>query len=613
MFGTDNKDVSLALEPHESVVALPSRRQDLRNALLCALAVVLAVFITNPFCESPFNDDFSYSATVRKLLLTGKLTYNGWASASLIAQAYWGLLWVKVFGFSYTVLRFSTLPLAAAAISLCYLLARRVGLIPKFAVFAALSVGLCPLYPPVAGSFMTDAPGLFCILLSLYLLARSIDAPNLAAAIAWLAAGLVVGLVGGTGRQIVWVVPLIVAPYAAWLRRDSLTYVCLALLGSALVLSGALITLHWFSHQPYSIPEISLLTEVKSAAAHKTHYVLNVLGIGLTTLWMILPSLWGKWRRWSTARAALGFILLVCVLILVKVRPHYSLAPWMGNTLSYQGVMGGAEIAGIRPIAMPKVVRAVFAIVVYLAACCMVADLLIWLARPLTACRKTVQFLFYPKPGQALLPAMTLFALAYLTLLLPRAASNMVYDRYILVLMPCAIFPILLGYQRQGERKIATSAWVLFSIYAAYGIAITQDITALDRARAAACNKLIAAGIPRVRIDAGFEYDCETQILAQGYINDPRIKIPANAYKKEFGPTYRVQAIYRPELNLSSDTSKTPFGSISYTSFIYPFHRTIYIDKYTDPWWLDRKRAATHPSDKWHQIMPSDSDDANEK
>ena len=77
--------------------------------------------LTNPIAESPFNDDWSYAHTVKILQETGKLTYNGWAAASVIAQAYWGLLWVKMFGFSYTVLRLSTLPLAAGAISLCYL------------------------------------------------------------------------------------------------------------------------------------------------------------------------------------------------------------------------------------------------------------------------------------------------------------------------------------------------------------------------------------------------------------------------------------------------------------------------------------------------------------
>ena len=43
--------------------------------------------------------------------------------------------------------------------------------------------------------------------------------------------------------------------------------------------------------------------------------------------------------------------------------------------------------------------RAVCAIVVYLAACCLAADLLIRLSRPLTARDGTIRFLLFPDRG----------------------------------------------------------------------------------------------------------------------------------------------------------------------------------------------------------------------
>ena len=108
--GSNLTDSALPAVPDRDDDALPpSGSSDLRNALLCGLAVVAAMALTQPIANAPFNDDWSYSFTVKRLLETGKLTYNGWASASLIAQAYWGLIWVKAFGFSYTVLRLSTL------------------------------------------------------------------------------------------------------------------------------------------------------------------------------------------------------------------------------------------------------------------------------------------------------------------------------------------------------------------------------------------------------------------------------------------------------------------------------------------------------------------------
>ncbi len=151
---------------------------DRRDAALVALVTVVAVLAAWPFADMPFNDDASYAMTVRQLARTGHLTYNGWATAASIAHAVYGAIWVRLAGpFSFDLLRVSTLPLAAGAVALCHLIGRRAGLRPPFAALAALTLGLSPLFVPLAGSFMTDVPGLFYTLLSLYALARAADAP----------------------------------------------------------------------------------------------------------------------------------------------------------------------------------------------------------------------------------------------------------------------------------------------------------------------------------------------------------------------------------------------------------------------------------------------------
>src|SRR5206468_3356956 len=137
-------------------------RSDLRNAALCAAAVIAAVLLAWPVAEIAFADDWSYAFTVKRLAETGHILYNGWSSPSVLTQSYWALPWVKLLGFSFTGLRFSNLPLAAGAVALTYLLGRRAGLSTSFAVFAALLLGLSPLFLPLAASFMSDVPGLFC-------------------------------------------------------------------------------------------------------------------------------------------------------------------------------------------------------------------------------------------------------------------------------------------------------------------------------------------------------------------------------------------------------------------------------------------------------------------
>ncbi len=88
-----------------------------------------------------------------------------------------------------------------------------------------------------------------------------------------------------------------------------------------------------------------------------------------------------------------------------------------------------------------------------------------------------------------------------------------------------------------------------------------------------------------------------------GYINDSRIKIPKSAYIKDLGSTYTIQPEYRIEFAPAPDTVTTSFGTVQYLSYIYPFHRTIFIDKYVDPWWLYPLEAATRPTEKIRRII----------
>ena len=114
-----------------------SLSNDRRNAVACAAISLAALLITWPFANLPFSDDWSWAFTVKQLNQTGHLLYNGWSSPSVIAQAYWGLLWVKCFGFSFNVLRVSTLPMGCGEVFLTYALSRKAGLVAELSVLIA--------------------------------------------------------------------------------------------------------------------------------------------------------------------------------------------------------------------------------------------------------------------------------------------------------------------------------------------------------------------------------------------------------------------------------------------------------------------------------------------
>jgi hypothetical protein len=66
-------------------------------------------------------DDGPYIAMAQTLSSTGRLVYNGWPAAMLGWQIYLGAAFIKMFGFSFTVVRMSTL---IVAMILAFLLQR---------------------------------------------------------------------------------------------------------------------------------------------------------------------------------------------------------------------------------------------------------------------------------------------------------------------------------------------------------------------------------------------------------------------------------------------------------------------------------------------------------
>jgi 4-amino-4-deoxy-L-arabinose transferase-like glycosyltransferase len=160
---------------------------DRRSALLCACAVFAAIAFTVPIAESGVNDDWSYVKTARDLAQTGELIYNGWSAAMLGAQAYWGALFIKLFGFSFFAVRMSVALLAGGCAALLYALHRRARLPAGLALFGGLTIVLSAVFIPNATSFMTDVPALFLLLVSIYgyvRVAELLEAAD-AAAVRW--------------------------------------------------------------------------------------------------------------------------------------------------------------------------------------------------------------------------------------------------------------------------------------------------------------------------------------------------------------------------------------------------------------------------------------------
>src|SRR4051812_48050477 len=105
----------------ESSDTLPTihRTDILAVGVIVALWAVLAILV-NPVGDFPFNDDWAYGLPVKWLVETGRLRFTDWQLNPLVTQVLWGGLFASVAGFSFTVLRISTLVIATVGLAATY-------------------------------------------------------------------------------------------------------------------------------------------------------------------------------------------------------------------------------------------------------------------------------------------------------------------------------------------------------------------------------------------------------------------------------------------------------------------------------------------------------------
>ena len=142
--------------------------------LLLGLWLVI-ILLVNPIGDFPLNDDWSYAKSVRTLYDEGYLKLYNWGEMTLVSHVFWGYLFVKIFGFSFTVLRFSTLLLGFGTILGIYELLRLTNTNKWMAVFAAAIFVANPIFLSLSFSYMTDVPFLCIMIWAIYYFVKALQ------------------------------------------------------------------------------------------------------------------------------------------------------------------------------------------------------------------------------------------------------------------------------------------------------------------------------------------------------------------------------------------------------------------------------------------------------
>ncbi len=571
-------------------------------ALLCALLPVLCYVVIRPFAEMGIDDDWSYIKTAQVLAQTGHIVYNGWGSPILGWNLYVALLFIKLFGFSFTAVRLSSL---VEAIATAFLLQRtmvRAGLHERNATLATIAFILSPLYIPLAMTYMTDVPGFLVILLCLYMCLRALEARSESARMAWICGAALVNALGGTVRQTAWLGVLVMVPSTlALLRRERRVLAA----GGLSCIAGAgfaLAAMHWYARQPFS-NALSLNAGTLDLSALHSLGGLAFEGIGELAL-LLLPVLLmfaGAVRKGNRRMGTLfvgGWLcfLLLAAILSARGKLNFILAPYnvsyiLSNAFS---VLNLSPFTGSH-LGLPRdTLRLLLTGVT-------VAGLLVFVA--FFAGRKQGPVLEQHERAsiswQTLGIVLGPFTCAYIAWLCSLSIQGIFMDRYLLPLLAFCLLALTLYYQQNVKARLPLACIVVIAILGGFGIAGTHDEFALYRGFVISIVEMRSRGVHADTILEPWEFAAWTEAQKTGFVASPFSKgtnIPEYArvpsvsprtFPSNCGADLPVDLIYLPAIKPVYATSFNPtdcdgpagFPVVTYSRWLTPRVVPIYVVK----------------------------------
>jgi len=531
-------------------------------------------------------DDRPYILTAQKLAATGHVMYNGWAAAILGWQLYLGAAFIKLFGPSLTSVRMSTLLVAMALAVVLQRIMVRANVSERNATIGTLALVLSPLYLMLSVTFESDIQGLFAVVLCFYGCLRALQATTSRAAIAWLCFAVLTNAICGSSRQIEWLGVLVMVPSALWLLRAQRRVL---LAGAAATLAGALFVfacMHWFQHQPYSIPMPIVVPIVPVRRQILWQFIVSFLDLPFLLLpiaALFLPQI-RKSRPRVVAVLFLGYLL-------AAVHPHhvghiFLLEPTQGEFINLYG-LSIPVLQGNPPIFLNTGVQVLLTIASFGGLLGLIASLL--RSRGAPPAVDSSSRISWKQLGTLLVP----FTIIYTLFLIPSAATYVIHDRYLLVPLVVALPCLVRYYQERIQPRLPLASVLLVGIMAIYAIATTHNTFALDRSRVAMAAEIRAAGVPDTSVDNGWEYNFGVELQHADFVNDPRIVVPAHAYVPTPPPTASTCPMLffdqtphiKPRYSVSFDPNEcsglAPFAPVSYSRWLASKPGTLYVVRST--------------------------------
>lgn len=216
-----------------------------RHALLLLVFIAYAAttFIVPVMAPVAISDDWIYAQVVQTLLTEHVLKIPDVSVTTLVFQVVWGALFCSLFGFSYGVLRISSLVLVALGALALYGLCREVGVKRNWAALGSAVYLFNPLTFVLSYTFMTDQQFAALLIISTLFYVRGLHHDMIS--VPYILLGSLVASFAFLIRQQGILIPAGVITYLILSRRFTLRRSGLSVLASALVVPSITVILYY--------------------------------------------------------------------------------------------------------------------------------------------------------------------------------------------------------------------------------------------------------------------------------------------------------------------------------------------------------------------------------
>jgi hypothetical protein len=508
-----------------------------RNEAVVVLAIIAAMILVWPVGDYAILDDWCFVKPLEYLHYDGQLVILDWVPMSTVGHLFWGVLFTKLFGFSFTVTKVSVIVLCLIESVVMLRLLALCGIGRNLSLGAVLALVFNPLHFLHATLFMSDVPSMTWQVISVFCYLKgllAVDANGDGSASGSIRQGLLWLLVGSAAaaeayliRQNGITVPLAVILYlAVFARRLFRPRILFATLAPAVFVIGNFTYWYHYVHGPTSYFQ----NRSHQLAEFITHPPLAdlpfiIFSIAAYAGWFLIPlALAMPLRTFRWPSPTRNVIFLGVAILALNAFAYFTFEagkvfPYIWNVITPCGLFFSGEfVIDRRDLLWGHSVGLV------LGAACLMGTLAL-LQRLI--CRQSWQIEpervdspggigqspplgSGPAVGEAdraanvagrLLSVLLALQLAYAF-----ATAPILFDRHLLLFAPTVIVLFCVAC-----REIQSVNWAryvaCFVPLAFYSITTTHDVHALSRAAYQAGTDLVNEGIDPRSIDAGYAFN----------------------------------------------------------------------------------------------------------